>query len=156
MQIHELTLSKKRKRGQRVGRGGKRGIYSGRGNKGQRARTNHRLKLKRIGSGLSRHIPKLGGFVSLRPRATAVDVKRLEEKFSTGELIDLVSLKSKGIIKSINNPVKIVGNSDITKKFTIKNCLVTASAKKSIEKAGGKVVAIAAAGVNIGEEKKVN
>jgi large subunit ribosomal protein L15 len=141
MQIHELTLSKKRKKGQRVGRGGKRGTYSGRGNKGQKARTNHRLKLKRIGSGLSRHVPKLGGFVSLRIHAVAVDIKRLEEKFANGELVTPVSLKGKGIIKSINNPVKIVGNAEITKKLTIKDCLTTVASKKSIEKAGGKVIA---------------
>lgn len=140
MQIHELTLSKKRKRGQRVGRGGKRGIYSGRGNKGQKARTNHRLKLKRIGSGLARHVPKLGGFVSLRPKSTAVDIKRLEEKFSNGGLVDPITLKIKGIIKSIKNPVKIVGNTELTKKLTIKDCLTTVSSKKSIEKAGGKVI----------------
>lgn len=140
MQIHELTLSKKRKRGQRVGRGGKRGIYSGRGNKGQKARTNHRLKLKRIGSGLARHVPKLGGFVSLRPKSTAVDIKRLEEKFSNGGLVDPITLKIKGIIKSIKNPVKIVGNTELTKKLTVKDCLTTVSSKKSIEKAGGKVI----------------
>lgn len=143
MQIHELTLSKKRKRGQRIGRGGKRGIYSGRGNKGQKARTNHRLKLKRIGSGLARHVPKLGGFVSLIPRSTAVDIKRLEEKFSNGGLVTPLSLKAKGIIKSIKNPVKIVGNTALTKKFTVKDCLTTVSSKKSIEKAGGAVIAVA-------------
>jgi len=137
MQINDLTLSKKRKRGQRVGRGGKRGIYSGRGNKGQKARTNHRLKLKRIGSGLARHIPKLGGFISLRSRPSTVNIKRLEEKFSNGELVTPVSLKNKGIIKDIQNSVKIVGNTDITKKLTVKDCLITVSAKKSIEKAGG-------------------
>lgn len=140
MQIHELTLSKKRKRGQRVGRGGKRGIYSGRGNKGQKARTNHRLKLKRIGSGLARHVPKLGGFVSLRPKSNAVDIKRLEEKFSNGGLVDPITLKIKGIIKSIKNPVKIVGNTELTKKLTVKDCLTAVSSKKSIEKAGGKVI----------------
>lgn len=145
MQIHELTLSKKRKRGQRVGRGGKRGIYSGRGNKGQKARTNHRLKLKRIGSGLARHVPKLGGFVSLRLRSIAVDVKRLEEKFSNGELVTPVTLKNKGIVKSIQTPVKIVGNTALTKKLSVRDCLVTASAKNSIEKAGGKVVVAAPA-----------
>lgn len=147
MQIHELTLSKKRKRGQRVGRGGKRGIYSGRGNKGQRARTNHRLKLKRIGSGLARHVPKLGGFVSLKLRSVAVDIKRLEAKFVNGELVTPVTLKSKGIIKSIQNPVKIVGKTELTKKLTVKDCLTTISSKNSIEKAGGKVIAAAVAEV---------
>lgn len=153
MQINELTLSKKRKRGQRVGRGGKRGIYSGRGNKGQRARTNHRLKLKRIGSGLARHVPKLGGFVSLRPKTTAVSIKRLEEKFPNGGLVTPVLLKNKGIIKNILNPVKIVGNGELAKKFTVKDCLTTVSAKKAIEKAGGKVV-VAAAVVAAKEEVK--
>lgn len=145
MQINELTLSKKRKKGQRVGRGGKRGIYSGRGNKGQKARTNHRLKLKRIGSGLARHVPKLGGFVSLRPRSVAVDIKRLEEKYSSGELVTPDTLKNKGIIKSVKNPVKIVGNFELTKKLTVKNCSATASSVKSVEKAGGKVIIAAIA-----------
>ncbi len=137
MQIHELKLTKKRKRGKRVGRGGKRGIYSGRGNKGQKARSNKRLKLKRIGSLLSRHLPKIGGFASLYPKALAVDISRLEDKYSNGEIVTPISLKSKGIIKNNRYSVKIVGKGNLTKKLTIKDCKVTESSKKIIEKAGG-------------------
>jgi large subunit ribosomal protein L15 len=139
MQIQDLKLTRKRKRARRVGRGGKRGVYSGRGIKGQRARTNKRLKLKRIGSGLSRHLPKIGGFLGKRSKISAVSLSRLEEKFQTGEKIDPRTLKSKGIIKNARQPVKILGGGKITKKFIIEGCLISASAKQIIEKAGGSV-----------------
>lgn len=139
MQIQDLKLTIKRKRGRRVGRGGKRGTYSGRGIKGQKARTGKRLKLKRIGSGLARHLPKIGGFVSMRPKAAVVNLSRLEEKFQSGERINPQFLQNKGIIKDSNRPVKILGEGTVTKKFIIEGCLVSKSAKEQIEKAGGKV-----------------
>lgn len=139
MQIQDLKLSVKRKKGRRVGRGGKRGIYSGRGNKGQRARTNKRLKLKRIGSGLSRHLPKLGGFISSHPKASAINLSRLEEKFQSGERINPESLMKKNLIKEITRPVKILGDGKLTKKFTIEKCLVSKTAKEAIVKAGGTI-----------------
>lgn len=139
MQIQDLKLTRKRKKGRRVGRGGKRGIYSGRGNKGQRARTNKRLKLKRIGSGLSRHLPKIGGFISKRPKAAVIDLMRLEEKFQAGERVSPETLKKKNLIKDFKRPVKILGKGKLTKKFTIEGCLVSASARQIIEKAGGTV-----------------
>jgi len=139
MQIQDLKLTQKRKKGRRVGRGGKRGTYSGRGNKGQRARTNKRLKLKRIGSGLSRHLPKIGGFTSKYPKSAVVSLARLEEKFQAGERVNPETLKSKNLIKDTSRPVKILGNDKIAKKFIIEGCLISASAKQIIEKAGGSV-----------------
>lgn len=139
MQIHELKLSKKRKRGKRVGRGGKRGIYSGRGNKGQKARTNKRLKLKRIGSSLSRHLPKIGGFKSLYPRAQSARLSVIEGKFAEGERITLKALQSKGIIRNANKPVKILSGGKFSKKFTIEGISISKRAKEQIEKAGGAV-----------------
>ena len=139
MQIQDLKPAKKRKRGHRVGRGGKRGIYSGRGNKGQKARTNKRMKLKRIGSGLSRHVPKLGGFVSKHPKAQVVRIDVLEKKFGSGDRINPAVLVAKRIIRSEILPVKILGNTKIAKKFTVEKCLVSAAAKEQIIKAGGAV-----------------
>lgn len=139
MEIHDLKLTKKRKKGRRVGRGGKRGVFSGRGMTGQRARTNKRMKLKRIGSQLSRHLPKIGGFKSKRPKAAAVNLIRLEENFQAGDLINPEMLKKKNIIKDANQPVKILGNGKLTKKFTIEKCFVSKTAKDAIVKAGGTV-----------------
>lgn len=137
MQIQDLKPVIKRKKARRVGRGGKRGVYSGRGIKGQRARTNKRLKLKRIGSGLSRHLPKIGGFKSKYPKAAAVNLSALEKRFGAGEIINPKILKSKGIIKDADMPVKILGEGKITKKLIIEGCLASKAAKEAIEKAGG-------------------
>lgn len=139
MQIQDLKSKIKRQKRKRVGRGGKRGIYSGRGNKGQKARTNKRLKLKRIGSGLSRHLPKLGGFKSKRPKSQAVDIVDLDKKFKSGLIINPQALKKEDFIKDSNSPVKILGKGKISRKFIIENCLVSKSAKEQIEKAGGTV-----------------
>ncbi len=139
MQIHELKLKRKRQKSRRVGRGGKRGTYSGRGIKGQRARTGKRLKLKRIGSGLIRHLPKLGGFKSIYPKPEVVNLFKLEKSFSSGEKITPESLAAKGIIKNGRLAVKILSKGEITKKFIIEKCAVSAKAKEKIEKAGGTI-----------------
>lgn len=139
MQINDLKVTTKRKARRRVGRGGKRGTYSGRGIKGQRARTNKRLKLKRIGSGLGRHLPKLGGFTSKYPKAQAVNLSVIEKIFAAGEKITPKELLNKGIIRNPKDPVKILGNGKISKKFTFEGCLVSKTAKETIEKAGGTI-----------------
>ncbi len=46
MQIHQLKLKSKKKNKKRIGRGGKRGTYCGRGTKGQKARSGHKLPKK--------------------------------------------------------------------------------------------------------------
>ncbi len=139
MQIHELKSKTKRQKVRRVGRGGKRGTYSGRGIKGQKARSGKRLKLKRIGSGLLRHLPKLGGFKSIYLKPVVVNLFKLEENFSSGEKITPDSLAAKGIIKNRRSAVKILSKGEITKKFIIEKCSVSAKAKEKIEKAGGAI-----------------
>ncbi len=139
MQIQELKPKVKRQKRKRVGRGGKRGIYSGRGNKGQKARTNHRLKLKRIGSGLSRHLPKLGGFKSKHPKAQVVDIADLDKEFKSGLIINPQTLKKEDFIKDSNAPVKILEKGKVTKKFIVENCRVSVIVKEAVVKAGGTV-----------------
>lgn len=153
MQIQDLKPKIKRQKRKRVGRGGKRGIYSGRGNKGQKARTNHRLKLKRIGSGLSRHLPKLGGFKSRNPKAQVVDIADLNKKFTSGLVITPQTLKKEGFIKDSNCPVKILGKEKISQKFIIENCLVSKIAKDQIEKAGGIIKEIKNVNIKIKKDK---
>ena len=79
---------------------------------------------------------------ALRAPATRLRVpavERLERKFEDGAVIDGAALKAARITKSEFEPVKVLGNGDLTKKFTVKVDKVSASAQAKIEAAGGKV-----------------
>ncbi len=86
-------------------------------------------------------LPKLPGFRNPhRIEYTAVNVERLERKFEDGAVIDGAALKAARITKSeFDAPVKVLGNGELTKKFTVKVDKVSASAQAKIEAAGGKV-----------------
>ena len=124
MQLHDLTpapgSTKNRKR---VGRGNSsgHGTTSGRGQKGQGSRSGGTKGAGFEGgqTPLAMRLPKLPGFRNPRRiEYTAVNVERLERKFED---------------------VKVLGNGELTKKFTVKVDKVSASAQAKIEAAGGKV-----------------
>ena len=145
MQLHDLKpnagSTHKRKR---VGRGNSsgHGTYSGRGQNGQGSRSGGTK-----GSGfeggqtpLAMRLPKLPGFKNPRRiEYTAVNVSTLEIKFDNDAVVDGAALKAAGIVKSEFEPVKVLGDGDLTKKLTVKVDKVSASAKAKIEAAGGKV-----------------
>lgn len=143
MQFHEIKKPKNRPAKRRVGRGGKRGTYSGRGLKGQKSRSGFRLRpewrdtLKRM--------PKQRGYqfspVSEKPKV--VNLGALNKKFKDGELVNLIRLKQAGLVlvkKSKKTVVKILGSGNLTKKLTLQGLLVSETAAQKIKKAGGKVV----------------
>jgi len=85
-------------------------------------------------------LPKLPGFKNPRRiEYTAVNVSTLEVKFEDGAVVDGASLKAAGITKSEFEPVKVLGNGEVSKKLTVKVDKISASAKAKIEAAGGKV-----------------
>jgi large subunit ribosomal protein L15 len=85
-------------------------------------------------------MPKLGGFKNRRRVEFAViNVGRLEELFSAGDPVDIDALFSKGVIKSKMVPVKVLGDGEITKAFTVRVDKVSAPAQAKIEAAGGTV-----------------
>ena len=89
---------------------------------------------------LAMRLPKLPGFRNPRRiEYTAVNVERFERKFEDGAVIDGAALKAARITKSEFEPVKVLGNGELTKKFTVKVDKVSASAQAKIEAAGGKV-----------------
>ena len=89
---------------------------------------------------LARRLPKLPGFRNPnRVEYKAVNVSRLDAKFEAGDVVDGESLKAKGIIKKMDEPVKILGDGEITKALTVKVEKISASARRKIEAAGGKV-----------------
>lgn len=141
MQIHQLKIKSVKKK-RRVGRGGKKGTYSGRGMKGQKSRSGASINPIFEGgrSTLIEHLPKIRGFKSHRGKNQIVDLARLDKYFSDGDIVNSQALLQKKIIDNIKVPVKILGDGETKKKLTVEKCLVSKSAKEKIEKAGGKIV----------------
>ncbi len=142
MQIHELKPKHKLKKKKRVGRGGKKGTYSGKGNKGQSSRAGR--KMVPIIRELIKRYPKLRGYRSfvLEDYIAVVNLDTLEKISKTGEVISPDSLIKKGIIRTIKGKapkVKILGRGELSKQLIVENCKVSKTAKEAIEKAGGTV-----------------
>jgi len=146
MQIHELKSKTERIKPQKIGRGGKRGKTSGRGTKGQKARSGHRMYPEI--RDMIKKIPKLRGRGKNINKAFAltnasVTLFAIENNFNTGERVTPQSLFDKGLIKKNSGkfpPVKILAKGEITKKIIVKSCLVSATVKSLIEKAGGTIM----------------
>ncbi|MBE0417565.1 MAG: 50S ribosomal protein L15 [Coriobacteriia bacterium] len=147
MQLHDLFPAPgSRKDRKRVGRGhgSGHGGRSGRGDNGQ---------LSRSGGGkgpgfeggqnpLYMRLPKLRGFKNrFRTEYVVINVSRLEERFSSGDTVDIDALFAAGLIKSKTAPVKVLGDGEITKSLTVKVDKMSGPAKAKIEAAGGKVEA---------------
>ncbi|OGY45557.1 MAG: 50S ribosomal protein L15 [Candidatus Buchananbacteria bacterium RIFCSPHIGHO2_02_FULL_38_8] len=140
--LHNLKLAKGSKRKiKRMGRGNAsgHGTYSGRGQKGQRARSGGKKGLKRRGlHQLLKNKPKLGGFKSLKSKMAIVNLDQLEKVFTIGEIVDGKKLIAKNLIKSNKTGVKILGQGKLTKKLTVIADAFSDSAKKAIMEVGGK------------------
>ena len=132
-----------RERRKRVGRGCGSGMgkTSTRGHKGQAQRKGHKQKLQFEGGQmpLVRRIPKRGfNNAAFNAKALAVNVSDLEKKFESGAEITVESLAKAGFSDNKQPKIKILGNGELTKKFTVK-VPCSASAKAKIEAAGGSV-----------------
>lgn len=141
MQLHTLQAGRNKK-AKRVGRGGKRGTFSGRGTKGQRARAGRRIRPQM--RDILMKIPKKRGyrFVAFRARPRVVNLKALEMMFQAGDIVSPRTLVEKGVLSKksgTRGKVKILGTGNITKEITVESCDVSASAKEKIEKAGGEI-----------------
>jgi large subunit ribosomal protein L15 len=127
----------------RVGRGPGSGLgkTSGRGHKGQKARSGARRKIKAWNEGgqmpLQRRVPKRGFRNLFRVEYQPVNVERLQT-CPEGEVTP-DTLKELGIIKSTRKPVKILGVGKLEKALTVKVAAFSKSAREKIEAAGGKI-----------------
>ncbi len=131
----------------RIGRGPGSGTgeQSGKGVKGQKARTGHhgaRLGFEGGQMPMQRRFPKKGFKNPFRNEVFAVNVGALEKRFPAG-VIDLAALQGAGMVPRKLDGVKILGEGDLTKKFTVKATSFSASAKEKIEKAGGTAEVVA-------------
>lgn len=154
MNLNELKPNTARKYSKRVGRGGKRGTYSGKGTKGQKSRAGAGVKPgfrggdnrlwqlfpKQRGAskkpGSNRQHPK-HRFYQLRHDKTAVVNLDALSRFAEGTLVTPELLLQNGIIESADNGVKVLSNGKLTRKLQFQGFEFSATAKEKITKAGG-------------------
>jgi large subunit ribosomal protein L15 len=145
MQKHELK-SNNRKPKTRVGRGGKRGKTSGKGHKGQKARTGNSMRPEM--RDVIKRFPKMRGRgvnsnKSIKPDSKAINLTILEKNFSDNEIVNPRTLFKKNLLRKVSGKlpvVKILSNGEISKKVVVVACLISKAAKEKIEKIGGKVI----------------
>ena len=142
MKLHELSPAEGSKKSvKRIGRGHGSGWgkTSGKGHKGQKARSGKGMRVGFEGGQmpLQRRLPKRGFNNIFRKNVVAINVGTLN-KFEDGAVVDIAALSEAGIVKNSFDSVKILSNGTITKKLTVKASAFSEGAKAKIEAAGGK------------------
>lgn len=134
-------VRKKKRRGRGIGRSG---AKSGRGMKGQKSRAGYRRKAGFEGgqTPLYMRLPKGRGtkqtFRSQAQKPVVINIHHLNT-FDDGSVVGPGVLRKSGIVHRRSQQVKLVGNSKIAKKLTVRVHTVSKTAQEAIEKAGGKV-----------------
>lgn len=143
MKLHELSPAPGStqdvyRKGRGPGSGN--GKTSGKGHKGQNARSGGGVRLGFEGGQLPlyRKLPKRGFKNRFATKYAIVNVGTLNDRFEDGETVTLEALCEKRIVTKVQDGVKILGNGDITKKLTVEANVFSQSAKEKIEAAGGK------------------
>ena len=147
MKLHELKPNEGSvQTRKRVGRGPGSGLgkTSGKGHKGQNARSGGGVRPGFEGGQLPlfRRLPKRGfNNYEFRTEYAVVNVGDLND-FKDGSVIELKNLKESGLIKKEKDGIKILGSGELTKKLTVKANKFSSTAKEKIENAGGKIEVI--------------
>ena len=141
MKLHELAPAEgSRKNRKRVGRGPGSGMgsTSTRGNKGHNSRSGGGVRPGFEGGQMPIHrrLPKRGFTNIFKENVAVVNVNDLD-RFDDGATIDIAALKDAGLVKNRFDSVKVLGNGEVKKKFSIKQCKASKIAKEKIESAGG-------------------
>ncbi|CAM3235921.1 50S ribosomal protein L15 [Sporolactobacillus spathodeae] len=146
MKLHELKPAEgSRAARKRVGRGYGSGLgkTSGRGQKGQKARSGGNIRPGFEGGQLSllRTLPKKGFKNPTRKVYTIVNVEQLN-RFENGTEVTPELLLETRVIRKLNDGVKVLGEGKLNAKLTVKAAKFSASAKEAIEAAGGNIEVI--------------
>ena len=136
MQFHQLIQKTKFRKSRRVGRGGKRGTYSGRGIKGQKARAG--AKIRPALRDILKKIPKLRGykFKSFRQKPSVVNLEDIVRKFNEGDVVSPASLLGAGLIvkkKGRMPVVKILGRGELKEKLNFKDVPISKSVAEQVK-----------------------
>jgi len=142
MRLNELSPGKGAKKvAKRVGRGHSagQGKTSGRGQKGQHARSGgyHKVGFEGGQMPLQRRLPKVG-FNSRKARLTA-ELRLHELEIPAADVIDMAVLKEANLVPAFVLKVKVIKSGEIAKPVKLKGLAVTKGAREAIEKAGGTI-----------------
>ena len=149
MKLNTLNIKIKTKKKKRLGRGigSTKGKTSGRGHKGQKSRSGVAIKSFEGGQmPLYRRLPKRG-FRTLKNKKNIakINLSKIQEildkkiHFSNGK-VNLLSLQKVNLLNKKYKKLKLLGSGDIKEKFDAEVNFISASAKKKIEKLGGKIL----------------
>lgn len=131
-----------RRDAKRVGRGdgSGHGTYSGRGSKGQKSRSGYRIRPGFEGGQLPliKRLPRKRGFVNIfRTEYSIVNLSKLN-MFEADSEVTPEKLVATGIVKSLQQPVKILADGELNHPLVVRANKFSAAAKAKIEAAGGK------------------
>ncbi len=141
--LNYKVKTKKIRLGRGIGSG--KGKTSGRGHKGQKARSGIAIKSFEGGQmPLYRRLPKRGFNIIKKNNIAIINLQQLQEFISKGKLnnkilINLSELKKNKILKKKISKIKILGNGDIKDKINLEIDFISKSAKEKIEKKGGSI-----------------
>jgi len=156
MNLSQLKSNTVRKSGKRVGRGGKRGTFSGKGSKGQKSRAGASVRAGFRGGdnriwqlfpkqrGASKKPGGSGKYVKHRhyilkhDKSPVVNVEEFN-KFSDGETVNPKTLFEKRILRRVEKEVKILGDGELGRKLVFEGFSLSKSARDKIVKAGGTI-----------------
>jgi len=146
MNLSELRpAAGSRKDRKRIGRGAGSGLgkTSGKGHKGQNARSGGGVKAGFEGGQmpLQRRLPKRG-FTPLTKKVYSLVNLRQLENFESGSTVNAEALIAAGMIKGVADGIKILGDGELTKKLTVQAHKFSKSAQEKIVSAGGKAEVI--------------
>ena len=141
--LNYKVKTKKIRLGRGIGSG--KGKTSGRGHKGQKARSGVAIKSFEGGQmPLYRRLPKRGFNPIKKNNIAIINLQQLQEFISKGKLntkiiINLNELKKNKILKNKINKIKLLGNGDIKDKINLEADFISKSAKEKIEKNGSSI-----------------
>jgi large subunit ribosomal protein L15 len=146
LKLHELKSNEgTRKERKRVGRGmgSGNGKTSGRGHKGQKARSGGGVRPGFEGGQmpLFQRLPKRG-FTNIHRKEYAIVNLEVLNRFEDGTEVTPELLKETGVVSNMKSGVKVLAKGNLEKKLTVKAHKFSASAKEAIEAAGGKTEVI--------------
>ena len=149
-QLHFLRRKIRHKSKKIIGRGGKRGTYSGAGIKGQKSRAGRKMRPEL--RDIIKKLPKKRGYrtPSLKSKLAVLNIKDIETALSqidAAEAENRVTINPQvldrlGLIRREKGrfpEVKILGTGEVTKKLVVSGCKVSRSAREKIVSQGGHV-----------------
>ena len=146
MRLHDLKPNpgaKHRRKRLGIGESSGHGKTSGKGHKGQKARSGGSISPGFEGGQmpLHRRLPKRGfNNAAFKTVYGIVNLDDLEKRFEDGAAINEKLLRAAGLVRGSLDGIKVLGRGDVNKKFHLEVDSISASAREKIEKAGGTIV----------------